>query len=464
MKKKVLALFLAMIMVVGLVACGGGGTAEAPVETEAKTDDPNVLEIGDLKAAYKGFRIVTDSDDETAIAIYLDFTNNSEEATSIDWAMYPEVTQNGEAMQYAVVFVDEESYDTLDEDSGKEAQPGETIEIIWTYKLADAEAPITISCSDLMEEYTDELTIDPTGKQMGEEAEAPSGETEEPKKQVGYAFSDSIASSYVGDWHGMAEFYDCTGDYSDEDGLQCEIVARLIFDEDGYCTPYLRLCLDQPEDENFVIESLDYDEEYDCMLINGTLHGKTIDPVESFIELEGETLYIGAEYDDGSGDVFHVLGCLRRLDDQWDYENDYPYLSQEGVDFYMGKSFEEIVELYGYDTSLLPKLSGSAPVSEAPAAAAGTVELQQLKDWKAWLDEVNCYETEYYTPTYEECVEAMDGIEPAPRDEDEWDDEYRYYKWTTADEMDHIILTVKPTDDGSGWRYHSISWSSGVNG
>ena len=61
--------------------------------------------------------------------------------------------------------------------------------------------------------------------------------------------------------------------------------------------------------------------------------------------------------DDGSGDVFNVLGCLRRLDDQWDYENDYPYLVQEGVDFYMGMSFEERIALFGYDTSLIPALT-----------------------------------------------------------------------------------------------------------
>jgi len=360
MKKKVLALLLVCLMVLSFAACGEKKVPDAIAGTEVETevkDDPNVLEIGDFEATYKGFKIMTDSDDEEAIAIYLDFANNSEEAKSFSWAMFPEVTQNGEPMLYSVIFVSEDSYETLDELNYEDVQPGKTMEIVLTYKLADM-SPITIACSDLMEEYTDELIVDPTSEQMGgvegTSAEEPE-EPEEPEEQIGYAFSDSIATSYVGDWHGMAEFYDCTGDYSDEDGMQCEVVVRLIFDEDGYCTPYIRLCLDQPEDENFVIESLDYDAEYDCILLNGTLHGKTIDPVESFIELEGEVLYIGAEYDDGSGDVFCVLGALRRLDDQWDYENDYPYLSQEGVDFYMGKSFEEIVELYGYDTSLIPE-------------------------------------------------------------------------------------------------------------
>ena len=43
----------------------------------------------------------------------------------------------------------------------------------------------------------------------------------------------------------------------------------------------------------------------------------------------------------------------------------------------------------------------------------GIVELQQLKDFKEWLYSVNTYENNYYTPTYEECLESM-GVDPAP--------------------------------------------------
>ncbi|MBQ9967625.1 MAG: DUF5067 domain-containing protein [Oscillospiraceae bacterium] len=561
MKKKLLALVLVLVMVLGLAACG-----------DKDKGDPNEIVIGDYTAYYTHSEFVTDYDGDDAIAIYFDFTNNSDEDASFLWSMYYTLTQNGAEMEQATVFLSEDSFDTLFDTAMEDVAPGEMLEVALTYKLADKEAPIEIEFTDLFDSEKEHLTIDlatvgaagnaaPTeetengdavtykaismnagGEELGEDMLALMGDcyvtfnsdgtavmdmfddvfmldydgeqftmmgvpfsdytiegdtltfdmegaevvltvTEEAyevpavtmgvedaeEEKVGYAFSSDIATTYAGDWHGMAEFYECTGDYSDEDELQCEIIARLVFDEEGYCTPYVRLCLSQSEDENFVIESLSYDEEYDCMLINGTLHEKPLDPVESFIELEDGVLYIGAEYDDGSGDVFKLLGCLRRLDDQWDYENDYPYLPQEGVDFYMGKSFEEIVELYGYDTSLIPELSGnvvSDVQEEEPAAAAaeGIVELQQLKDWKAWLDEVNSYENEYYTPTYEECVEAMDGIEPAPYKVDDWDDEYQKYKWTTADGKDHIIMTAKPTDDGSGWRYHSISWSSGVNG
>lgn len=568
--KKLLALLLACVMIFSLAACG------------KDKGDPNEIVIGDYTAYYTHSEFVTDFDGDDAIAIYFDFTNNSDEDASFLWSMYYTLTQNGAEMEQATVFLSEDSFDTLFDTAMEDVAPGQMLEVALTYKLADKEAPIEIEFTDLFDSEKEHLTIDlatvgtegdtapaektetgdavtykatsmvSEGEELGadllsmmgdayvtlyedgtgvmdlfdevfpvehdgsafsimgeklgaytldgdtlsfdmegteliftktdEAYEVPdvSGLGEEgagggkfgEEETAGYAFDPDFAAGYAGDWHGVAEFYDCTGDYSDEDGMQCDIAARLIFDENGYCIPYIRLCLDQPEEENFVIEAMNYDEEYDCMLICGTLAGKPLDEVESFVELEGEVLYIGAEYDDGSGDVFHVLGCLRRLDDQWDYENDYPYLEQGGVDFYMGMSFEERIALFGYDTSLIPSPDGNAAAGgeeaqpEAPAeeeAGGGTVELQQLIDWKAWLKSVNCYENEYYKPTFEECVTAM-GVEPAAWDTGRWDDDFQCYKWTTADGVDHIILSLKPTEDGSGWQYHAISWSGGVNG
>lgn len=477
MKKRLLALALVLVMVLGLAACG------------KDKGDPNEIVIGDYTAYYTGAKVVEDSDGDDAIAIFFDFTNNSEEAASFLWSMYYKATQNGTELEDCTVFLSEDSFDTLFDSSMEDVAPGETLEVALTYKLADPAAAVEIDFSDLFDKEKDHLTIDmatvkPADAAPAEEAE----ETEETEEEAeepaegdkggkfgkdepeNYAFDAAFAAGYAGDWHGVAEFYDCTGDYSDEDEMQCDIAARLVFDEDGYCTPYIRLCLDQPEEENLIVESLSYDEEYDCILINGTLNEKPLDPVESFIELEGEdVLYIGAEYDDGSGDVFKILGCLRRLDDQWDYENDYPYIVQEGVDFYMGMSFEERIELFGYDTSLIPELSGNVASDaqedeEEPAedAGEGVVELQQLKDWKAWHKETNSNANNYYKPTIDECVEAM-GVEPAAWSVEKWEEDVQMFKWTTPDGKDHIILTIKPDDSGT-WRYHSISWSSGVNG
>lgn len=585
MKKRILALLLAVVMLFTLAACGG----------EDKSADPNLIEIGDCQALYTGAWITKDYDGDDAIVIPFTFTNNSDENKSFMWALFYTVMQDGVELEVCSIFESEDSYDTLSDDIFTEIAPGKSIDLNLTYKLNDLENEVVLEFSDLMDKKKDQLTIDVTTLKTetapdqkpekteksevetetetnsgavdinspvtfklvsatagGEELPAeilemmgasyivfngdgtgtfavfgdvfpitydetafasPDGETmdytltdngisitldgdelvfevtdetpdltvpeteeyEEEAVQVGYAFDTDIVENYTGDWHGMAEFYDCTGDYSEIDDTQCEIVARFSYDEDGYCTPYIRLCLSDDESENLMVESLDYDEEYNCMLINGTLANQPLDPVESFVEVLDGVMYIGAMYDDGSGDVFNVLGCLRKLDDTaWDYEEDYPYLAEDALEFYAGMSLEEIVELYGYDVSLIPgseytvpATGDEEPVEEETAGeeggTVGIVTLQQLIDWKAWLDETSCYETEYYKPTLEECMLAM-GAEPLEWKLDEWNEENIFVKWMTEDEKEHIILTLRPTEDGEDWQYHAASWTGGVNG
>jgi len=336
------------------------------------------------------------------------------------------------------------------------------------YTLADGTLEFTMEDGTVYTlEYSEEmpdLTIPEGGTEP--ESEPESGGFDPVK---GYPFESDIVENYQGDWHGMARFYDCTGDYSDNNDMECEIVARFVFDEEGYCAPYIRLCLSQSEDKNVFVGTMNYDAEYNCMLFNGTLMDMPLTEIDSFVEINGEVIYIGITCTDGENTI-NTLGCLRRLDDEWDYENDDPALPADGVKFYAGMSMEEIVELYGYDVSLLPELntastdSGDTEEGGEEAGSTDTPTLQQLIDWKIWLDEVNSYENKYYTPTFEECVEAMDGIAPAEYKKEKWTDETIIYKWATADGKDHIIITLKPTEDGKGWRYHSISWSSGVNG
>ena len=594
--KKALALLLVLVMVLGLVACGG---------KDKKIENPNLIVIGDHQALYTGAWITKDYDGDDAIVIPLTYTNNSKETASFLWSMFYTGLQGGIEMDLATIFVSADSFETLSEGTMTDVAAGGSLDLNLTYKLKNLTDPVVIEFSDLMDKETGKLEIDVTklevkaapdaeeaapeaadapeasvsdgpvtyklnsftaaGQELGadmvemmgggymifngdgtgtfalfgevipvtydedsiimdgmdmpysvsgttmtftmgdteyameETDEVPdlsgSGEEEGGGKgskgdkggKEGYAFDADFAAAYAGDWHGMAEFYDCTGDYSDEDGMQCEIVARLVFDEDGYCTPYIRLCLSNPENENFVINAMNYDEEYDCMTIDGTLKEKPIDEAGSFVELEGDVLYIGAGYDDDSGDVFNLLGCLRRLDDTWDYENDYPALPEAGVEFYMGMTMEEIVDLYGYDTSLIPALSGGPTggkdsgkkEEEKPAEAEkpegpelpfetgitsgdGIVELQQLKDFKNWLYGINTYENDYYKPTYEECLEQM-GVDPAPSRPEKWEDDYVTYVWSTADGKDKLTLTLQPAEDGSGWIYKAISFTNGVN-
>lgn len=150
--KKLTAIVLTAIMVFSFAACGGAG----------KDEDPNLIKIGEYQAVYKGSEIVKDNDGNDALVATYDYTNNSKEAQSFEWSMFYTVTQGDSELEYTTVFVDEESYDMLDESTRRDVAPGESLEVKMTYKLNDLTTPVEIKFSDLLESETDSLTIDLT--------------------------------------------------------------------------------------------------------------------------------------------------------------------------------------------------------------------------------------------------------------------------------------------------------------
>ena len=56
------------------------------------------------------------------------------------------------------------------------------------------------------------------------------------------------------------------------------------------------------------------------------------------------------------GDLVSSFASLRPLDAQYWTEDDYPYMSEDGVEFYAGMSFEEIAEFYELDVNNIPSV------------------------------------------------------------------------------------------------------------
>ena len=467
MKKRMLALALALIMVLGLAACG------------KDKGDPNEIVIGDYTAYYTHSEFVTDFDGDDAIAIYFDFTNNSDEDASFLWSMYYTLTQNGAEMEQATVFLSEDSFETLFDAAMEDVAPGEMLEVALTYKLADKEAPIEIEFTDLFDSEKEHLTID-LATVGAEGTAAPEKDADQETPQAEKTDDPTELSYWAGDYYGWWVIDSVWEGEGFEEGDWWDCCATIELDADGTGTmtlwdetlpkddPLAELGITVTVDENGVAR---FCSEEGWFLDDEMEHADWL--FYSDATEYGDVLYIDGEYEDGTYDFWYYL-YLRPWGTDWSdvaanepdnmpyyYEDWYLPLIESGVQsapaaIADGITVEEAPEA---EPEEVPEKT------EAPAdAGEGIVELQQLKDWKAWLDEVNSYENEYYTPTYEECVEAMGGIEPAPYKVDDWDDEYQKYKWTTADGKDHIIMTAKPTDDGSGWRYHSISWSGGVNG
>ena len=160
-------------------------------------------------------------------------------------------------------------------------------------------------------------------------------------------------NDFLGDWHGMAEYYDCTGVYEANNRNQCEILARITYDEDaGELKPFVGAAFDGANQYNFKITSAtEYqDDSYRYFKIGGRFMDQPL-AEGSLVEYEAEydRLWVIGIADDGEGNVLKMLGCLRRPGAKWDYENDYPYIDKDGVEFYKGKSLEEIAKLFKVD-------------------------------------------------------------------------------------------------------------------
>lgn len=160
-------------------------------------------------------------------------------------------------------------------------------------------------------------------------------------------------NDFLGDWHGMAEYYDCTGVYEANNRNQCEILARITYDEDaGELKPFVGAAFDGANQYNFKITSAtEYrDDSYRYFKIGGRFMDQPL-AEGSLVEYEAEydRLWVIGIADDGEGNVLKMLGCLRRPGAKWDYENDYPYIDKDGVEFYKGKSLEEIAKLLKVD-------------------------------------------------------------------------------------------------------------------
>lgn len=144
---KALSLILAIVMICVLGGCG------------AKVDEnPDVLEIGDYTAAYKGYEIVKDDYDKDTIIITFDYTNNSEEADSFLWSIYYKVKQ-GETELETGTIIDPETFESVFDTEMAEVEPGATAEVQLAYNLADSTTDVVIEAADLMGEYNDTLTI-----------------------------------------------------------------------------------------------------------------------------------------------------------------------------------------------------------------------------------------------------------------------------------------------------------------
>lgn len=193
---------------------------------------------------------------------------------------------------------------------------------------------------------------------------------EPPAPVVPGAFPAAFIEEHNGDWHGMMKVYDATGTFEDDIGNQMEVIARFAFNEDGACTPFIAAALTGDSGSNFSNLSVTYNEYGELMLLDGEFIDNPIVDSSNIYAMDG-VLMMDIYVDDGEGDSMNVVANLRRLDDTWNYDNEDPALPEAAVEFYMGKSMEEITELFGIDPDELPVPSAGGS-SGGSGSASGT--------------------------------------------------------------------------------------------
>ncbi len=355
--KKILAILTAVSAVLCLSACNGNQTSSEDSgtvgsESSSSSSSSSVVESkpesqtspsddeGRCSLEYKACRIVNYNGKETVVLDF-DFSTGLDEKISFLSAVTERtVTQDGEALGQVFMIGDNSSGG--ENNLTAMLAPGSSASVSLAYVLNDLESPITIMLAGKWIEKPVDFTLDITG--AVEEYRKASEENNS---------SDSDSDVFAGDWVGAVEFSGCTGEYEGLNGSKCEIIARFAPDGNGGFTPYIALSTDgiQLSDISVFPTTANY---VAGLEMNGKFLGQNI--TEGFVAVDNGFMNISVKTVFNNGDTVGFVSGMRHIGDEWDYENDYPRLTPDGVNSYNNKTLYEIAESYGKSTDNIPPM------------------------------------------------------------------------------------------------------------
>ena len=239
-RKKLLCMFLAALMLLSLAACGkGGGDAEK---------DSNSLTVGDFGLLYKGASIMTDYEGNDALVLTLDFTNNSKEITNYFWSIYETAMQNDKELEMAVVYLNTETMESVDDSQFEDVAAGATLEIQTAFVLDDTTGEVEVTFEEMEGTENDSITIDlstvsreSAGSDSaslagGGKGDGSGGEAGVSGGGTGASSSGELRDWWNGDWYGWWIMTGCYGYYEDMEGDWWDICGTIDIGEDGVGT------------------------------------------------------------------------------------------------------------------------------------------------------------------------------------------------------------------------------------
>ena len=228
-RRKLFCLLLAAVMLFSLAACGKG---------EDETKDPNLLTVGEFELHYKG-------EGNDALVLTLDFTNNSEETTDYFWAIYETVMQNDTELETAVVYLNEETLEAVDDSQYQNVAPGATFEVQTAYELIDTAGEVEVTFEEMEGDKNDSITIDLSSVSResasggtaqltgGNKGEGTGGGGGVPGGETGASGGEQLQDWWNGDWYGWWIMTGCYGYYEDMEGDWWDICGTIDIGEFG---------------------------------------------------------------------------------------------------------------------------------------------------------------------------------------------------------------------------------------
>ena len=155
--KKTLAILLALVMVLTLAACGGGGKKPAettvPKETEPAVQLPNFTftQFGDAKITIVGAEFAKNDEEEDILRVYYEYTNTStgDKArghypnTAVNFVS---ITQDGSDCEEYTFTPWDETCIPEDTNDNLYVQPGRTMRNTMCFRCDPSGGPVKVSC------------------------------------------------------------------------------------------------------------------------------------------------------------------------------------------------------------------------------------------------------------------------------------------------------------------------------
>lgn len=422
-KKKLLCLLLAVLLLFSLAACG----------KNKSPGDSNLIKIGDYELLYKSACIVEDSDQNDAVVLTLDFTNNSKENASYLWSVDETAMQNGVDLDIASIVTDYDAFTTVIDDQFKEIAPGATLEVKTAFVLKDTTSEIKVTFEELLGSKNGTITIDPstlsreTATNIGSKAASSDGDEE------------TLLDWWNGDWYGWWQMTGCSGYYESMEGQWWDVCGVIDIGADSTGTVTLwdeSYTKAEPMASAQVSLNTSGTGEHGTMMSEGGWftnvaleHADWI--VDPGLMERDNMICIDGWYEDGD-DEYHYEIYLRPWGLYWD---------DAGEDFLPYSYTDWYLPMIEAGKSMPDSINADAPASNPGtdmAGGDGIVTEEQVQKGYVWMNEVN---KNIFDTTYEELVAyfGVEGLFEKEEYSDHMKANYRYYKWISADNDSHFI-------------------------